>query len=157
MPPGEPTASATMPSSVAIRAGSRAATAPKRRKGVNDQRVAGQHGERLAIFDVDRGLAATQGGVVETGQIVVDERGAVQKLDRRRGGVGRLRIGVATGAGHGKAKLRADAVACGKHGVAQRRRQQRRRAGALRQRHGAVERLFDTVGNLHGPPPLCNV
>ena len=65
--------------------------AGERLEGEHDQRVAGEERHRLAVGDVDRGLLAPHRRVVEAGQVVVDERGAVQELDRRRRGTGVIR------------------------------------------------------------------
>ena len=57
-------------------------------KGGHDQGVAGEHGEGLAVGGVHRGAAAAFRGVIEAGEVVVDERGAVQELEGARGGPG---------------------------------------------------------------------
>ena len=88
--------------------------------GENDERVAGENRQRLAVFDVDGRLAATNGRIVESRQVVVDERGAMHQLDRGGGGVGVRRIGIAAGHGDRENDLRPDAMAAGKHGVTQR-------------------------------------
>ena len=56
----------------------------QRLEGQHDQRVAGQHRDALAEGGMHRGHAAPRGGVVEAGQVVVHQRGAVQQLDGRR-------------------------------------------------------------------------
>ena len=88
-------------------------------EGGDDQRVAGEKGQRLAIGDVNRGLAAAGIGIVETGQVVMDERGAMQQFDRGRGRLGRLGVFVAAGHGDRKAQARADARAAREHRIAQ--------------------------------------
>ncbi len=97
----------------------------------HDQRVTGQHGQRLAEQAVDGGLAAARVGVVEAGQVVVDERGAVQQLDRRRRGFGDGRHVLATRGGHGEAQAGADAGATGEHGMPHRAHQPRGAAGMV--------------------------
>ena len=66
-------------------------------EGQHDERVAGQHGDRLAEFGVHRRLAAANLGIVEAGQVVVHQRSAMQQLDRGGGGVSRRGIRVAAG------------------------------------------------------------
>ena len=65
-------------------------------------------------------------GIVETGQVVMDERGAVQELDRRRGRIGGGGLAVAAGHGDGQRQPRPDPRAAGKDGIAHRLRQKRR-------------------------------
>ena len=57
-----------------------ASSGGQRLKRHDDQRVAGQHGQRLAEGGLHRGAAAAGGGIVETGQIVMDQRGTVHQL-----------------------------------------------------------------------------
>src|SRR5918994_822835 len=64
--------------------------------------VAGEHRQGLAEGAMNRGLAAPDRRVVEAGQVVVDQGGTVQELDRRRGGVGHNRLVLAAGEGDGE-------------------------------------------------------
>ena len=68
----------------------------------HDQRVADEHRERLAELDMHRRLAAPQIRVVETGQVVMHQGGAMQHLDRGPGGVCSLTVAVAARARHGE-------------------------------------------------------
>ena len=72
------------------------------------------------------------------------ERSAVQKLDGRGGGVRGRGIGGAAGVRDRQAKARADAMAAGEYGVAQRGGEQGRRAGALGVRYRLIKSPFDT-------------
>jgi hypothetical protein len=94
-------------------------------KGADDQGVAAEDRELLAVDDVDRRLAAAQRGVVEAGEIVVDQGGAVQQLDRHGRGERELRVGVAAGARDLEAEARAEAGASRKDGVPERPREPR--------------------------------
>ena len=123
----------------------------------HDQRIAREHRERRAEFDVNGRLAAPQIGVVETGQIVMDERGAMQQFDRGRGGVGRVRVAVAAGHRHRHAQLRADAVAAGEYRIAQGRGEQRGRARSLRMSDGLIQGSFDSRRDAHSPSCVCKL
>ena len=57
-------------------------------KGGHDERVAGEHRESLSVGGVHRGAAAAFGGVIEAGEVIVDQRGAVQELQGARSGPG---------------------------------------------------------------------
>jgi hypothetical protein len=96
-------------------------------EGHDDQRVAGEHRQRLAEDAVHGGLATAQVGVVEAGEIVVHERRAVDQLDGDGGGVGEIGQGIAAGRGDGEAEARADPRAAGEDGVVEGRREARRR------------------------------
>ncbi len=124
-------------------------------EGQHDQGVAGEERHRLAIGDVDRRLLAPQGRVVEARQVVMDQRGAVQKFDRGRCRVRRRRIVVAAGTRHREAEPRPDAVPAREHGVADRLRQARRCAGRLRVGHGHVERPLDAPAVIHEAVPMA--
>jgi hypothetical protein len=49
----------------------------------NNQGIAHQHGCAFTISGVNGGFAASEIGGIETGKIVVDERGAMKKLNGR--------------------------------------------------------------------------
>jgi len=75
----------------ALRGRLRALPLPREsRKGRNDQRVSGQERRGLAKSHVARGLSPAQVGVVNRGEVVVDERGGMQQLEGARGGHDRL-------------------------------------------------------------------
>ena len=57
------------------------AFARQRLEGENDQRIAGQHRGGLAEDRVQAWLAAADIRVIETGQVVMDQRCAMQQLD----------------------------------------------------------------------------
>ncbi|MDF9793346.1 hypothetical protein M2440_004047 [Methylorubrum extorquens] len=103
---------------------------------------------------MDRGLLAAHWRVVEARQVVVDERGAVQKFDRRGGRLGGGGVIVAAGERDGEAEPRADAVAAGEDCVADRLRQQRRRTRRLRMRNRIVEHRLDPPADVHAVLPL---
>ena len=113
----------------------------QRFEGEHDQRVARQHRDRRAEFDMNRRLAAPQSRVVETGQIVVNQRGAMQQFDRRRRGVRGCGIAIAAGLRHRQAELRPNAVAAGKDRITQGRGEERRGARALRRARQPVPEL----------------
>ena len=115
----------------------------QRLEGQHDQRVARQHRDALAERVVNRGQAAAHRGVVETRQIVVDQRGAVQQLDGARRGVAERRIVVAAGLGHRHAQQRTDARAAGEDRMPQGRGQLRRRPPGLCSRDRCDQRLLD--------------
>jgi len=80
-----------------------------RLEGENDERVPGQHRERLAEGLVHRSLAAADFSIIEAGQVIMHKRGAVQELDGGRG-TGDDRPGLrAAGFGdrHGEARANA--------------------------------------------------
>ena len=123
-------------------------------EGEHDQSVSGQHGDRRSKLGVNGGLAPSRFGVVKTGQIVMHERSAVQKLD---GGCGRRRRGIAVAAGlrDRQTELWPDAVASGKDRVVQRRSQKRRRSRSGCSRNRALQGFLDAGAGLHGISHLC--
>ena len=66
--------------------------ARQRLEGQREQRVTHQDGGGLAECGVARGAAAAGVGVVERGQVVVDQRGAVHQLHRGRHAPHQLRV-----------------------------------------------------------------
>ena len=158
MPYGAPTARPTISDQGASRGGGRAVAARQGLEGQHDQRIARQHRQRLAEGAVHRRLAAPGRRVVEAGQVVMDQRGAMQQLDRRGGGVGDAPASSSPQArGHRQAELGPDAGAAGKHRVAQRGGQPGRAARGLGPREAAVRacsiRLTASMGGL--PSASC--
>ena len=119
----------------------------------DNQRIPGQHRDWRAEASMNGRLAAPGVGVVETGQIVVDERGAMQEFDRRGGGRGCGRMRVAAGRRDREAELGPDPMSARKDRVVEGRREQRRRPGALRETNRALQSLFDALRRLHGSLP----
>ena len=87
-------------------------------EGQNDERVAGQQGQRLTELLVDGRQAAAYIGVIEAGHVVVNQRGAMQQFDADRSGAAQGLCIVAAGGGHRQAQLRPDTGAARKHCVA---------------------------------------
>jgi hypothetical protein len=85
----------------------------------HQQAVPRQHGRCLAEGPVDGRPATPHRRVIETGQVVVNQRGTMEQFDRGRGGTAHLGVRVPVRVGHGQAKPGADAVAGWKHGVEQ--------------------------------------
>jgi hypothetical protein len=119
-------------------------------EGQHDERIPGQHRQAFAEGAVHRGLAAACGRVVEAGQVVVHERGAVQQLQRHRGGVTQRGLVVAAGPRHGQAQPRPYTGAAREHGVSHGGGQQGRAAGRGGGRQGGLESLFDAGEGWHG-------
>ncbi len=117
----------------------------ERLEGEKDEGIAGEHGQRFAERLVHRGHAATRGGIVETRQVVVDERGAVHELDRAGRGIGRGGIVLAAGGGDGERQARTHPGAGGENGMMHRRQQARRARRHRDGRERRLQRLFDTV------------
>ena len=92
-----PTERAIVSTRGASRSGAHGGATRQRLERQHDQRVAGQHRQRLAEGAVHRRLAAPDRRIVEAGQVVVDQGGAMQQLDRGRRGVGRGRVVLAAG------------------------------------------------------------
>ncbi len=74
----------------------------KKLEGKHDQCVARQHGQALAEGPMYRGEATPGRRVVETRQVVMYERSAVQELERACRRVRQLRAIVATGMSNGE-------------------------------------------------------
>ena len=126
-----------------LRRGSRGAR--QRLEGEHDHRIPCEHGEGLTMNAVHCGLPAAQGRVVEAGEIVVHERGAVEQLDRRGSRVGESGGGVAAGRRDRDAKARTDARAGRKHRVFHRGDEPGRRFPAGHRLHRGQQRLLDTA------------
>ena len=93
----------------------------QRLEGANNQRIADQHRQRLAEGSMHRRLSPPLFGVVKAGEIVMNERCAMQKLDRGRRGVGDVGKLVAASLGHCKRKPRTHPGTAWKDGVPERR------------------------------------
>ena len=118
-------------------------------EGQHDERIARQHGQGLAERHMDRRLAAPCGRIVKAGQIVMDERGAVQQLDGDGRCIGELgRVFPASGS-DGEAQAGADAGPSGKHGVADGSGEAGRTARCLGTGDGSVQSLLDPRQGIH--------
>ena len=88
-----------------------------------EQRVADEDGGRLTVDDVAGGLAAAQLGVVEAGQIVLHQGGAVDELDGGGEAADHFVVAAAVPVGDEAAEQRARAAATGEdrvvHGAVQ--------------------------------------
>ena len=125
-------------------------------EGGHDQRVPGKHRNALTEGHVHGGLAATLTGVVEAGEIVVNQRRAVQQFDRTGSTCGQHRIAVPAGSSNRQTERRADPRTTGKHRVAQRVRQQWRAAGVGSPvDHGDEVLLERGIGGVHGVRRSC--
>ena len=122
-------------------------------ESLHDEGVAGENRQRLPILQMDGGLAAPHVRIIEAGEIVMDEGGAMQQLDGSRRRVRRCGVHIAAGHGHRQAELGPDAMPARENRVMKGRGQQRRRARALRGSDGLCEGLLDAVCDLHGPTP----
>ena len=122
-------------------------------EGQHDQGVTGEHGQALAVSAVHRGLAAPGGGIVEAGQVIVDQRGAMQELygDGCRGG--QAGIIKATGLGYRQAQLRPDTGASGEHCMPNCASQFRRAAPNLASCYCAVKGCLNVGNDVHGRSP----
>ncbi len=85
----------------------------------------------------------------------MNQRGAVQQLDRGGRGFRQQRVVVAAGLSHGKAQLGPNAGAPGEHGMPYRTGQLGRAALFLSRRDGRSQRLFDACDGLHSGLRLC--
>jgi len=122
-------------------------------KRQHDQRVANQHGQRLAIGGVHAGPATPKIGIVKGWQIVMHKRGAVQQLQRRSGRIGQSRVRIAASAGDRQTELRPHPGAAGKHGVAQSFSEFRRTVLTCRPLDCGVQLRFDARFCLHTALP----
>jgi hypothetical protein len=98
---------------------------------------------------VKAGLASADVGIIETWQVVMDQRGAVQEFDCRGGGVRSLRRLVASRKSHGEAQARADARASGEDGVFERLAHERRITARGGVGDGLLEVAFDAALQIH--------
>ena len=156
MPFGTPTERPTLQQQARSRCGVSGGAARERLERQHDQRVAGQHRQRLAEGAMDRGLAAPRVGVVETGQIVVHQRGAMQQLDRGGGGVGDVRVVLAAGGGDASARRGRMRAPRGKHRVTHGGGQQRRTARLRRPGRGGFSSSLDSRHGVHADAsPEC--
>ena len=116
----------------------------------DDQRIAGKNRQWLAERAMDRRLAASEFGVVETRQVVVDQRRAVQQLDRRRRRITDRRPVVTAGRRYCEAQTRAQTRAARKHRMPQRGCEQGRRIALGGAVQGCFQGLFDPGIGVHG-------
>ncbi|GLS46304.1 hypothetical protein GCM10007884_42960 [Methylobacterium brachythecii] len=128
--------------------------APRQRlEGGDDQCVPGQYGQWLPEGDMHGGLLSAHRRIVEARQIVMHERSAMEEFDRGSGSVGGGFVVIAAGSRDGQAQPRPDAVAAGKHRVADRLCQTRRRAGGLAVSDRCIESRFDPSAGIHRATP----
>ncbi len=83
--PDRPTAETSSLSAARAHVAGRVLEVAHEREGVVQERVAGEHGDVLAVDDVRGRAPAPQGVVVERRQVVVHERERVHELERERG------------------------------------------------------------------------
>jgi hypothetical protein len=102
---------------------------------------------------VDGGTAAPHLGIVEAGQVVMHEGGAVQKFDRRGGRIRQARVVAAAGCRDRQHEPRADARAAREHGVVHRLREAWRTPAQGRQCERIREGPLDPHHGIHAPPP----
>ena len=115
----------------------------------NDQRIAGQDRERLTISLVQGGLASAHIRVVKTGQIVVNQRGAMEQLDRGGRRVGEFGRPIATGLRHCQGQPRPYPSPPWKNGVSQALGQLGRTGGPARLGDRVLQRVFDPLAQIH--------
>ena len=116
--------------------GSSATLPGKRLEGEHDQGIPCQDRQRFAERAMDRRSAAPPVGVVEAGQIVVNQRGTMEQFD---GACGSEREGgglVPLSPSDGEAQLRPNPGTPGKDGVSNRTRQPRRSRLLCAPEHG---------------------
>jgi hypothetical protein len=68
------------------------ASARQHLKGHHNQGVPGQKRQGYAKFRMNGRFAAAKVSIIKAGQIVVDQRCAMKKLNRGRSGIGQIRI-----------------------------------------------------------------
>jgi hypothetical protein len=100
----------------------------QRLKCSDNQCVSGQYGNALAKFGVDRRFAPSFVGIVKTGEVIVNQRGAVKKFHRRRCRCCQRPVAAVVGKGDCHAELRSDPGTAGENRMLHRLGQQR---GAL--------------------------
>lgn len=126
-------------------------------EGEDDQRIAGEQGERFVEGHMQGGFAAPGSGIVEAGHVVMDEGRAMQHLDRGGRGVGQERPVVAVSAGDTEAEPGAEAGTGRKHRVANRGREPRRVTVGHRGIDRAGQCAFDPSLNVHAGSPQSTV
>jgi len=129
----------------------------KRFEGEDYQGVTCQHRDRRAKFDMNGRLAAPKSRVVETGQIVVNERGAMQQFYCRRSGVGCCGIPVTAGSGHREAKLWSNTVTAGKDRITHGRGKEGWGARALGARDSLLQRCSMRSEVCMTAPFMCHL
>ncbi len=118
-------------------------------EGKDDQAVACQHGKRFGKGAMRGRAAPAQVGVIEHGQVVVDEAGTVDEFER---GSGSIRQGgpiVPAGQRDRCQDRGADARAAGGGGMGQRGRQATRRGSGLADTDSRGNRGLDAGGQGH--------
>jgi hypothetical protein len=106
-------------------------TARERVERLDHEAIPHEHGHGFAIHAVHGGSTAANVGRVEARQVVVNERRAMEELDRARRGMGDLaHVAPATGASNLEAQARTDPCATGEDGIRDRFAQQARRTAA---------------------------
>lgn len=124
-----------------------------RLKRKHDQRIPGKHREALAKGLVDGRLSASGVGIVETGQIVVYQRGAMQEFDRSCARVGERRGIVATCHRHRETEPRTDTRASGEHCVLERGRKLPWGLGPVHLAEYLGKHCLDPAHRVHARPP----
>jgi hypothetical protein len=114
-----------------------------------DQGITGQHRQPLAISLVDGRPAAPNGGVIETGQIVVDQGRTMQKFDRGGCSVGEVRFILLAGGRHREAEPWTDAGTPREYGVAHRSRESWWRINTVGLRDRLPEGLLYPCAGIH--------
>jgi hypothetical protein len=120
-----------------------------RLEGSDDQAITDENRDPFAKLRMHTGEASPGHGIVEARHVIVDERGAVQKLNGDGGAVGGIRFAIAAGCSDGEAKTRPYACATWKYRMPQCLRQDRRASIGGRITQGALHASLDALGEIH--------
>jgi hypothetical protein len=119
---------------------------------VDDERVAHKHRDGLTEGNVNGRQPAPQIRIIETRQIIMHQRGAMQQLDGGSSRIRRSRIAITAGHGDRDAEFGTDAMPAGKHCRMQRVGEPGWTRTRFRGHQGPGQCAFDTTNDIHVHP-----
>ena len=118
-------------------------------KGQHDERIPGQDRQRFTEGGMDRGVTAAGCRIVETRQVVMHQRRAVQQFDGGSGGIGGKRRVITAGVGHRQTEPGTHAGTASKHRMPHGGGKQRRAGRRLGAGKSQIQTGFDARKCVH--------
>jgi hypothetical protein len=119
---------------------------------IDDKRVADKHRDGFAERNVNRRKPAPEISIIETRQIIMHQRGAMQEFDGGGSGISRSGITIPAGHRNRNAELRTDAMPPGKHSSMQGIGKPGWTRTRFRGHQGPGQCALDTTNDIHMHP-----